>query len=51
MRGSATLITGTETTLPFSDDKPFYQVRAVDASGNESRASRPVRLMVPTDER
>ncbi len=50
-RVNANIITGTETTLPFSDDKPFYQVRAVDSSGNESRASRPVRLMVPTGER
>ena len=39
------LLTGTQTTLFDSDELPFIQVRAVDTSGNESRASRPARVV------
>lgn len=39
------LLTDTQTTLPRSDELPFIQVRAVDTSGNESRASRPARVV------
>lgn len=50
-RVNTSVINGTDMTLPFSEEKPFFQIRAVDSSGNESRASRPVRVVSPTGER
>ncbi len=50
-RLNAQPVEATETSVSRSAERPFYQVRAVDSSGNESRPSRAVRMVETTGAR